>query len=190
MNEPGRPCRVALIGMMGSGKSTMGRIIARQTSWPYLDNDILLEQSIGVTARNLLATAGEADLRRAEADALLFGLRQPEPAIIGAGAGTILDPECRAALESNALVVWLRASPETLAARARGAAHRPWLETDAVRWMRNTLDQRTPLYESVTDLAVDTEGRTAVESAAEIVDWLDTVSSCADLLSGSAQEHD
>lgn len=165
--------------MMGSGKSTIGRSISGRTGWPYLDNDELVQQARGVNARELLATAGEAELRGAEADALLLGLASPEPVLIGAAGGTILDPAVREALLASAFVVWLRASPETLAARASGAAHRPWLATDAEGWMRRTLEERTPLYESVASLSIMTEGRSVDESATEVVDWLASASPCA-----------
>ena len=106
----------------------------------------------------------------------------PEPVLIGAAGGTILDPAVRDALASEALVVWLRASPRTLAARARGAAHRPWLATDPQGWMRRTLEERTPLYESVADFSVRTEGRSVARSAAVVVDWLAATSPCAEWL--------
>ncbi len=166
--------------MMGSGKSTIGRAVAARTGWPYIDNDELVQRARGMTARELLATAGEAELRRTEADALLLGLAQPEPVLIGAAGGTILEPAIRETLVTGALVVWLRTSPKTLAARARGAAHRPWLATDAEGWMRRTLAERTPLYESVANLSVRTEGRSVGKSAAEIVDWLAASSTCAE----------
>lgn len=172
---PGRsetgPRRVALMGMMGSGKSTIGRLLAQQTGWPYHDNDVLVEGASRAQARELLAERGEAALRQAESEALAVGLNQPEPCIIAVAGGTILDAANRDRL-AGALVVWLRARPEALARRARGAAHRPWLETDAAGWMRRTLLEREPLYEAVADLVVDTDGRRPEAAVADIVAWL------------------
>lgn len=173
----GKRCLVVLMGMMGSGKSTVGRALARQSGWPYHDNDALLQRELGQTARELLAAEGEAALRAAEADALRLGLRQTAPAIVGAPAGTITDPDSRALL-SGALVVWLRARPETLAERAAGADHRPWLDRDAVGWMADALAQRGPLYEAAADLAVDTDDADPAEVAAQIGLWLSGVAAC------------
>jgi shikimate kinase len=164
--------------MMGSGKSTIGRMLAERTGWRYHDNDELLQRERGLTARALLATEGEAELRSAEAKALMLGLRQPEPCIVGAPAGTILEATSRHALATHAIVVWLRATPATLAARAVGADHRPWLEGSAEEWMRTTLAERGPLYESVADCSVDTDDMQPRASTAEILAWLRTGDTC------------
>jgi|SRR3990170_3924422 len=166
--------RVVLVGMMGSGKSTIGRLLAEWTGWPYHDNDALLERAAGASARELLSTRGEGVLREAESKALALGLSLPAPCIVAVAAGTIVDAANRAQL-TEALVVWLRARPETLARRARRArraTHRPWLDTDAARWMRTTLAQRAPLYESVADLILDTDGRRTTDIAHEVLGWL------------------
>ncbi len=158
--------------MMGSGKSTVGRLLAAQTGWPFLDNDMLVERATGLTARDLLATRGEGDLRKAEAHALLLGLAEPGPCIVAAAAGTVEDETLRARLRESARVVWLRADPHTLTERASGAAHRPWLGRDAEHWMAETADHRSPLYEQVADLIVDTDNGDPAHSAREILDGL------------------
>ena len=111
-----------------------------------------------------------------------WACRSPEPILIGAAGGTILDPAVREALVTrrswSGCVRRLRRSPP----ERSGAAHRPWLETDPVGWMRRTLAERTPLYESVADFSVRTEGRSVGKSAAEIVDWLAASSPCAEWL--------
>jgi shikimate kinase len=163
--------RVVLVGMMGSGKSTIGRLLAGQTGWPYHDNDALVERATGVDARELLASRGEAALREAESAALALGLNQPPPCIVATAAGTVVDAANRAKL-AKARVVWLRARPETLARRARGAPHRPWLDADAAGWMRTTLGERAPLYQSVADLVVDTDRWKPDDVAADIINWL------------------
>ncbi|MEA2676999.1 MAG: shikimate kinase [Chloroflexota bacterium] len=172
MSRRAAPDRVALIGMMGSGKSTIGRLLAARTGWPFYDNDELLEQATGLSARNLLATLGERAMRAAEADALLLGLNQPAPCIVGSAGGTIEDPELRRRLREAASVVWLRANPATTAVRAAGADHRPWLGADAEAWLDATAARRSPLYRSVSNLTVDTDIQTADEAAAFICDRL------------------
>jgi shikimate kinase len=161
-----------LIGMMGSGKTTIGRLLSALTGWPYFDNDALLAMLRGETARGLLAHEGVSELREGEAEALRAGLRQPPSCIVGAPAGTILEPDIRAELAREALVVWLTAGAKTLAERAKDAPHRPWLSGDAEAWMSATLAQRSPLYESVANLKVSTDEKTPQEVAAQIADWL------------------
>jgi len=157
---------------MGSGKSTIGRELAELTGWHYYDNDELLDMLRGETAKDLLANEGVNELRGGEADALRLGLHQAPPCIVSAPAGTILNPELRSLLNEQALVVWLTAKPETLARRARGTAHRPWLGGDAEAWMSKTLLERAPLYRSAADVAVSTERRRPPAVAAQILDLL------------------
>ena len=166
-----RPCRVVLLGMMGSGKTTLGLALAARTGWAYHDNDRLVIEATGRTARELLAE-GHAALRGAEARALLAGLEVPPPAIIGAAAGVVLDDGARQAITTHSLPVWLRASPEVLAARAIGGAHRPWLVEDPAGWMERAAAERAALYRSVADHEVDTGRAGPSELAAEVVAWL------------------
>lgn len=164
--------RVVLVGMTGSGKTTIGRELAKITGWPYHDNDALLAEVTGPTAKKLLADDGVGELRAGEAGALELGLRQPAPCIIGAPAGTVMDGRLRDLIKREALVVWLTASPAALARRARGAAHRPWLGGDAEGWMTTTLAQRAPLYEALADMTVNTDRRRPRAVAQQIADWL------------------
>jgi shikimate kinase len=162
-------CRVILVGMMGSGKSTVGQLLSDRTGWPHHDNDELLDRLFGATPRRVLAESGEARLRETESSALALGLESSAPCIIGAAAGTILDGPNRGLVREAGVVVWLRASPESLSARAFGAEHRPWLETGGEAWVRSTVAVRDPLYASVADVIVDTDRREPEEIAEEIL---------------------
>lgn len=162
------PTRVVLLGMMGSGKSSVGVALARRTGWPFVDNDALVQQATGHTARELLARRGEDAMRAAESAALHAGLTMPPPAIVATAAGTILDAADREQIERGGFVVWLRADAETLAARAVGAEHRPWLDHDPVGWFRAALGERDPLYAAVADLIIDT-GRARPDQAADAI---------------------
>lgn len=172
MDEP----RIVLLGMMGSGKSSVGRALSDRTGWPFVDNDALVERATGRTARQLLAEQGEGPMRAAESAALREGLALAAPVIVAAAAGTILDPSDRAALAGAGFVVWLRAPAEVLAARAAGAEHRPWLEDDPVAWFASAMGERDPLYATVTDLAIDTSTAEPDAAALAILDALpDTI---------------
>jgi shikimate kinase len=116
-----------LIGMMGSGKSTVGKLLAEKTGWPRYDNDALLLDLFGVTAKQIVEARREEQKREAEYAALAYGLSQPAPCILDAAGGTITSEASRTALAA-AIVVWLHASPEALYQRAIGGAHRPFIE--------------------------------------------------------------
>jgi shikimate kinase len=163
-----KPPRVVLVGMMGSGKTSVGRALAERTGWPYVDNDELLDRLIGLTPKQILAEQGEDALRRSESAALALGLEAPAPSILGAAAGTILDVANRDALRASGIVVWLRASVETLAERSIGAKHRAWLDEGGATWINETVAERYPLYASVAEMTVDVEGRSADDLAREI----------------------
>jgi shikimate kinase len=175
----GGPCRVLLVGMMGSGKSTIGRLLADATGWPYADNDELVARAHGTTPRGLLAKRGEAAMRRAESEALESGVALPPPAIVGVAAGVILDAADRDALRGGGVVIWLRASADELAARAAGAEHRPWLDADPIAWMTAALLEREPLYASVADHVVETDAAAPGETVARLTEWLLAETACA-----------
>lgn len=162
--------RLLLLGMMGSGKSSVGHALSRRTGWPFVDNDALVERATGRTARELLARRGEPVMRAAETAALEAALGLPSPVIAATAAGTILDPDNRRRLSEGGFVVWLSAPADVLAARAVGADHRPWLDDDPVAWFRNALDERAGLYASVADLEVDTGRLSPDEAARRILD--------------------
>ena len=178
----GRPCRVLIIGMMGSGKSTVGRLVAERVGWPYLDNDELVHQAHGTTARELLSERGDDALREAEGDALELGVRTPEPAVVGVAAGTVLDAERRELMRGGGIVVWLRADAAILEARAMRGEHRPWLDRHGGSWIRDTAAERDPLYASVADFAVDTGINSPEAAASEIIRHLQTVEACRSAL--------
>jgi shikimate kinase len=165
-DAPPKPMRVILIGMMGSGKSSVGRALSAQTGWPFHDNDALVERATGRTAREVLATEGEAGLRAAEAAALDAALEAAAPAIVALAAGTVLDPDQRQRTADAGFVVWLHAAPEILAGRSVGGAHRPWLEGNPAEWFRRAAAERDWMYASIDDLEIDTAG-TDADAAAE-----------------------
>jgi shikimate kinase len=175
-------CRILLIGMMGSGKSTIGRMLAAATGWPYLDNDDLVRRSHGTTARRILAERGEAEMRAAESEALSLGVAVQAPAVIGVAAGTILDPDDRERLRSGGVVVWLRADAEALESRAIGADHRPWVGAGGGDWIREAVAERDPLYAAVADIVVDTGQQNAEASAKVVLDRLSGIAACREAL--------
>lgn len=164
--------------MMGSGKSTVGRLLADATGWPYVDNDELVLEGYGATPRRLLAERGEAAMRRAESEALAASVELVPPVIVGVAAGVILDAGDREVLRNGGVVAWLRADAEHLAERAAGADHRPWLDTDPMAWMVAAVAERDPLYASVADRVVDTGAASRAETVSLLLEWLLAETAC------------
>lgn len=180
MADGGPPCRVILIGMMGSGKTTVGKQLSKATGWRYVDNDALVRQQYGRTSREILAAEGKGKLREAEAGALALGLALPPPVILGVAAGTILDVANRRALDAGGVVVWLRAGTDALVGRAMDAAHRPFVDDAGKAWMAAAVTDREPLYASVADLTVDTDSGQPEDAVRLIRAHLGSVGACED----------
>ena len=148
--------RVLLVGMMAAGKSTVGRIVADRLGWPYYDNDELLQRAVGVDTRTVLERDGEAALRRAESAALTVALTEAGPLVAGIAGGVVEDPLDRVRLQTGGFVVWLRATIDTLARRARGT-DRPWLGDDPRAALTALYAGRADLYLSVASFVIDVD---------------------------------
>ena len=150
--------RLVLVGMMGSGKTTVGRELAGRLGWAFLDSDAMVEASTGSTVAELFRARGEEAFRAEESRVLAEALSSDAPTVVSAAGGTVLDPSNRALLAGPAIVVWLRADPDTLAARVGPGGHRPLLGADHATALRELDAVRRPLYEEVADVVVDVDG--------------------------------
>jgi shikimate kinase len=167
---------IALIGFMGSGKSTIGRQLALKLGWRFQDTDTLIEKVVGCTVPTLFAREGEAAFRDKET-AILLGITLGERQVIATGGGAILREENVAALRSRSLVVYLTAQPEVLVERVgRRPGERPLLmndeESPLVRIL-TLLATRGPLYQQAAHCIVDTSARTPPALADEIIRLLE-----------------
>jgi shikimate kinase len=164
-----RPKRIVLVGMMGSGKSTVGRALAEGLGWPLLDNDALVRETMGRGGPEIFRSGGEGALHEAEREALVAAIRRPAPAVITAAASVVDDARLRSMLPHAGTVVWLRATVETIVDRidaSAGAGRR----SDAldVAWLEERAAKRARLYAQVADATVDVDGRTVDEIVAAI----------------------
>jgi shikimate kinase len=117
---------VVLVGLMGSGKTTVGRGLAAELGLPFSDSDAAIERERGSTVQELAEEIGVEEMHELEARHLLGALAAPEPSVIAAAASTIDDPACRAALAAPGIrTIWLRASADVLARRFDRQRHRP-----------------------------------------------------------------
>src|SRR6185436_16463626 len=149
---------LVLVGMMGAGKTTVGRRVAKLLGRPLLDSDQMIESRTGRTVREIFEADGEQAFRVLETAALVDALAEPEPLVIAAAGGVLLREENREALQrSFAKVIWLRADPAVLADRATRGQHRPLLDGDPLAAMERLLPEREPLYRAAADLVVDTD---------------------------------
>jgi shikimate kinase len=158
---------IVLVGLMGSGKSTVGGLLANRLGWPLRDSDDQLRASTGRTAREFGQAHGSPALHAAETAALLAALATPGPAVIGAAASVIENPAARDALRGPRIaVVWLHGSPAVLAARFGAQPHRPIYGPDPEDVAREQARIRDPLFASIEPITIDVDRR----SAAEIVE--------------------
>lgn len=157
-----------LVGMMGSGKSSVGRRVAEALDRPLLDTDTLVEERTGRSVRQLFEDGGEAGFRRAETEAVAVAAGWPEPAVIAAAGGAVLAPANREALSEAGTVVWLSATVATLLGRVRTGGHRPLLGDDPEPVLRRLVEERTPVYEAMADAVVVVDDLTS-EQVAECV---------------------
>jgi len=160
---------VLLVGMMGSGKSTIGLLLAERLGVPYVDNDEQVREATGRTVPQIAQAEGLAGVRAAEADYLRALLAHPDPMVAGVPAGVVLDPALRALLRAEGFTVWLRARPATLAARVGAGAGRPWLAGDPERVLATMDAERADLYAESARLVVDVDDLTAEQVTDQIV---------------------
>jgi shikimate kinase len=168
------PERLYLVGMMGSGKTTVGRLVATQLGWAYVDSDEQVCRRTGRSVREIFETDGEAAFRREETAALHEAAQESPagPAVVAVAGGAVLDPANRALLARTGPLVWLHASAEVLAGRVRaGVDHRPLLGDDPEAALAALGELRRPLYEELADLVVDAATRSPSRVAEEIVAW-------------------
>ena len=161
--------KVLLVGLMGTGKTSVGEEVARATGWPSLDNDVLLERSTGSTAAQLLAAHGLERLRAAESDVLTLLLSMPAPYVSGVAAGTVLDPHDRQRMRTGAHVVWLRTPVPTILKRVRRQPGRPFLDGEATEVLRVMAEEREPLYAQLAHQVVDTGTLTPRQAAQAVL---------------------
>jgi len=163
---------VVLVGFMGSGKSSVGRKLARRFGAPFVDVDEWIESSAGCRIRDLFAREGEPAFREREKAALREVL-SVKGRVIATGGGAFADEENRVLLRSYAPVVYLDTAVETLLERLAADHGRPLLRgEDREEVVRALLSRRVPGYRTA-DVTVRTDGRTVEEVAGQVADWIE-----------------
>jgi shikimate kinase len=161
---------IALVGMPGSGKSTVGRHVARHLGWTFVDTDHVIEQRIGCSIREYFELHGESAFRDVEQGVIADTLATAHDRVVATGGGAVLRAANREALRARAAVFYLRSTPEELARRLRHDTHRPLLQgsADPLKRLRALFAERDPLYRTTAHYVVET-GRPSVHTPVNMV---------------------
>ena len=163
---------VYLVGMMGAGKTTVGRLLARRLKLRFLDSDHEIETRCGVKIPLIFEIEGEAGFRAREAQAIAE-LTALDGVVLATGGGAVLSEANRQSLAARGTVVYLRAKPEDLYARVKHDRNRPLLATASpLERMRELYAERDPLYREAADLIVETGSQNAQVLARRLLDKL------------------
>ena len=162
-----------LIGFMGAGKTTVGKRLAQQMELPFLDTDQYIEASEGRTISRIFAEDGETYFREAETSAIRHLKEAGEAAVISCGGGMPLREENRLLLQELGTVVYLRVQPQTVIRRLKGDTTRPLLQgEDAPQKVCRLMQEREKLYTMAASIVIDTDGLSAGQVAAKILEEL------------------
>ena len=163
---------IALVGLMGAGKSTVGKRLANTLGREFYDSDNEIEKAAGLSIADIFTLHGEAEFRRGERR-VLERLLGETPHVLATGGGAYLDPETRALLQEKAVTIWLNADLETLWRRVSKRSHRPLLKAENPKGvLSKLLSERTPIYEQADLVVRSQEGphRATVDSILKALD--------------------
>ncbi|MBE7366350.1 shikimate kinase [Ramlibacter pallidus] len=159
---------LSLVGMPGSGKSTVGRQLSRRLGLPFFDSDQLIEQRLGCSIREYFAREGEAAFRDVE-EQVLATLAQGGHAVVATGGGAVLREANRRHLRDAGRVIYLRSTPDELFRRLRHDTQRPLLQVvDPLARLRTMYAERDPLYREAAHFQIET-GRPSVPTLVNMI---------------------
>lgn len=146
---------IVLVGLMGAGKSCIGRRLAESFGLPFRDSDSEVEEAAGCEIRDIFEVYGEPAFRDCERR-VIQRLLQSSPSIIATGGGAFMDTQTRDDVKAHAMSIWLRADPEVLFQRTKRSKNRPLLnDGDALATLKALADQRYPVY-AEADITIET----------------------------------
>ncbi len=153
---------IVLIGMMGSGKTTVGRLLAKQLGKAFIDSDEEIQRRTGVTIQHIFDVEGEAGFRQRES-AVIHELMMLQNIVLATGGGAVMDPENRQVMRRNGTVVYLKSNIHDLWQRTRHDKSRPLLQTEDPRAkLQDLFNKRNPMYTETADLIIHT-GKQSVQ---------------------------
>jgi len=161
--------RLLLVGMMAVGKTTTGRLCAQRLGWTFLDSDAQLLAETGRSAQEIFERDGDEALRSWETKVFHDAIDAPVPVVVAVAGGVVLSESNRALLVRSGVVVWLRASIETLSDRVGHGGARPRLGEDPERSLRELYETRHSLYASVASFVIDVDDLAPEEVVARLL---------------------
>ena len=165
------PRTVALVGLMGAGKSAIGKRLALRLALPFVDADDEIESAAGCTIAEIFEQYGEAEFRAGERRVISRLLERP-PHVLSTGGGAYMDPETRGLLRERAITVWLRAELDVLYDRVRKRGHRPLLrQGDPREILAGLMAQRYPVY-AEADIVVESTAQPADRTTDQVLEAL------------------
>lgn len=151
------PENLLLIGMMGAGKTTVGRGVAAWLRRPFHDSDEEVLARAGLSVPEIFASRGEPAFRAEEKAVLATALSLHRPAVVAVAGGAVFDPDSRRRMRAAGAIIWLRARPDTLARRVGSGAGRPLLEHDPAGTIARLYAARRPVYAALADGVVEVD---------------------------------
>jgi shikimate kinase len=165
------PRTVALVGLMGAGKSAIGKRLAHRLGLPFVDADDEIERAAGCSIAEFFERFGEAEFRNGERR-VIQRLLEGSPHVLSTGGGAYMDAETRALMRGHAITVWLRADLEVLYDRVRKRTHRPLLrQGDPKDILARLMNQRYPVY-AQADLVVESTAQPADITTEQVIEAL------------------
>lgn len=164
---------IFLVGLMGAGKSTVGRFLADKLHYQFVDSDHVIEEKTGASIPMIFDIEGESGFRVRE-EQVIDEWTQKSEIVLATGGGAIMTPENRKHLRSRGFVVYLKSSVEALAQRTRHDRNRPLLQTeDPEGVLKKLIAEREPFYEEVADLVIETEQVSIHRVVRQILDQIE-----------------
>ena len=162
---------IVLIGLMGSGKTTVGRELARKLHLKFVDSDDLIEKAAKLSVREIFVERGEPEFRRLETEALVRACGNREPMVLAVAGGAVVSDANRALLEDRArCIVWLDAPTSTLAGRTGRNKHRPLLDGDPVGTLNQMRTDRESLYQQIATHKIATQSLSVAEVVEKVIE--------------------
>lgn len=164
---------IYLVGLMGAGKTTVGKALAKRLGWQFHDSDHEIAARTGVSIPTIFEIEGEAGFRRRESQVIaeLTNLRN---VVVATGGGAVLAEQNRDCLSMNGVVVYLNASPSQLYERTRHDRSRPLLQVpDPLAKLKSLHAERGPLYEAVADIVIDGDRSNSAAAVQQIMSEMD-----------------
>lgn len=162
---------IVLVGLMGSGKTTVGRELAKRLKLRFSDSDELIEKSAKLSVREIFVEKGEPEFRRLESEALAVACANTESTVMAVAGGAVVSDSNRALLLSHArCIVWLDAPTSTLVGRTGRAKHRPLLDGDPVGALNQMRTNRESFYQQIATHKISTQLLTVAQVVDKIVE--------------------